>query len=90
MPVPTEQALDPWRRRRSRLRWRWWVYLSIAIVGAVVFVRNFRTPDPINFAIFLLIPLLALRQAWKTDRQIALCDRRLREPIIESKENFHE
>jgi integral membrane sensor domain MASE1 len=86
MPIPTPQALAHWRFRRSRLRLWWWIYLLISVAGAILFIRNFQARDPYTFAILLLIPLLALRQAWKTDRQITLCDQHLKAPMIESKE----
>ena len=54
-------------------------------MSAAVFIHNFQTRDPYLFAILAIIPLLSLRQAWRTDRQIVLCDRRAREvePTIE-------
>ena len=88
MLSPTPQALDHWRLRRRRLRRWFWTYLLVAALGAFLFVRGFHSPDPYYFAILLLIPLLALRQAWKTDREIVACERHIREtePIIPLKE----
>jgi apolipoprotein N-acyltransferase len=86
MPPTTTQGREYWIALRRKTRWRFWVYLLIAIGGTVVFVRSFPPRDPYSFAVLLLIPLLALRQAWRSDRRIALCDRQL--PIIkQSKEN---
>jgi apolipoprotein N-acyltransferase len=81
----TPQGREYWLAlRRQNRRW-FWVYLLIAVGGTIVFVRSFPPRDPYSFAILLLIPLLALRQAWRSDRQISLCDRQL--PIIGQKEN---
>ncbi len=87
--VPTQQALDQWLRHRRTLRRWFWIYLLITAISAFFFLRSFRAPDPFGFAILLTIPLICLRQAWKTDRQIVACDRHIRqyEPIIQSKEN---
>jgi uncharacterized membrane protein len=65
-------------------RW-WWIYLLISVAGAILFIRNFQARDPYSFAILLLIPLLALRQAWRTDRQISACDHHIRQitsPVV--------
>ncbi len=71
----------------------------MAAISAVFFIRNFRAPDPYLFAVLLLIALISLRQAWKTDRLITICDSHCKaatpgrgdaipEPIIRSKENL--
>jgi len=88
VPTPTQQGLDQWYLRRRTLRRWFWVYLLISAIGAFLFVRSFRSPNPYEFALFLLIPLIALRQAWRMDRQIVACDRHIREnqPMIASKE----
>jgi hypothetical protein len=83
----TPQGREYWQHRRSQLRWRWWLCLGIAIIGAAFFVRSFPIRDPYAFAVLLLIPLIALRQAYRADRQIALCDKQLAAPMIDSKEN---
>jgi hypothetical protein len=80
----TGQGLEYWMQHRKRLRRWFWLYLLISAIGAFFFVRSFRFPDPYTFALLLLIPLIGLRQAWRTDRQIVACDRHIREnqPII--------
>jgi hypothetical protein len=83
--VPTAQGIDQWLIRRRSLRRWFWIYLATAAIGATLFIRNFQSGDPYLFAVFLLISLLALRQSWRTDRQIVECDKHM--PIItESKE----
>jgi hypothetical protein len=79
MPAPTPDGLLKWRSHRRSLRRWWWFYLAIAVTGGVWFIRNLTVGEPDFFAVMLLIPLIALRQAWKTDRQIVECDRRLNE-----------
>jgi hypothetical protein len=64
-----------WESHRKTLRRRWWFYAVVAAAGAAYFIRNLETGEPNLFAVLLLIPLLAIRQAWKTDRQIVACDR---------------
>jgi peptide-methionine (S)-S-oxide reductase len=88
MPQVTEQGRDHWVSNRRNLRAWWWGYLFFACVGAAVFVSSFQTRDPYLFAILLLIPLLALRQAWRIDRQIVASNQHLRDnaPIITNKE----
>ncbi len=90
--TPTPQALNQWRLQRQRLRRWFWIYLLISAIGAFFFVRAFRSPDPYMFAVLLLIPLIGLRQAWRTDRQIVECDRHIREnqPIIEGTNKLEE
>ncbi len=85
---PTPQAIQQWHHQRRRLRRWFWVYLSVSAIGAIFFLRDFPPRDPYTFALLFLIPLLGLRQAWRMDRQIVLCDKRLREtePMIPSKE----
>jgi hypothetical protein len=92
VPIPTQQALDQWQLQRTRLRRWFWIYLLISAIGAFFFVRSFRSPDPYTFALLLLIPLIGLRQAWWTDRQIVACDRHIREnrPIIEGTDKLEE
>ena len=48
--------------------WRWWVWTAIAIVFTVLFCRGLPYRDPVTFALLLLVPLLALRQAWRSAR----------------------
>jgi apolipoprotein N-acyltransferase len=86
MSSTTPQGREYWfALRRHHRRW-FWVYLLIAILGTIVFVRSFPPRDPYSFAVLLLIPLLALRKAWRSDRNIALCDRQL--PIIDQQEKY--
>jgi hypothetical protein len=92
VPIPTQQGLDQWRLQRQRLRRWFWIYLLISAIGAFSFVQSFRSPDPYAFALLLLIPLMGLRQAWRTDRQIVACDRHIREnqPIIKGTDKLEE
>jgi hypothetical protein len=83
--IPTTQGIDQWLIRRRNLRRWFWIYLAIAAIGALLFIRNFQSGDPYLFAIFLLISLLSLRQAWRMDRQIVECDKHM-PMIIEYKE----
>jgi hypothetical protein len=80
MDQPSADATLKWREYRNALRRRWWMYALIAVAGAAWFVHNLQTGEPNLFAVLLLIPLIALRQAWKTDRQIVACDRRMTGP----------
>jgi peptide-methionine (S)-S-oxide reductase len=86
----TPQGYEQWVRRRGRLRRWFWVYLGLGVVGSGVFLHGFGGRDPYIFAILLAIPLISLRQAWRMDRQIVVCDERLRrlvaEPIIDPKQ----
>jgi hypothetical protein len=78
MAGPTSDGLLKWQSHRRSLRRWWWFYLAIAVVGGVWFIRNLTVGDSNLFAALLLIPLIALRQAWKTDRQLVECDREFR------------
>ena len=83
--APTPQALEQWQLLRSKLRRWFWVYLIVAIISAIVFIRSFHTRDPYVFAILVTIPLISLRQAWRMDRQIVECEKHIRAPIIQGK-----
>ena len=69
---------------------RWfWAFFLLAAGSAYLFVHQHDTLDTYGFVVLLMIPFLSLRQAWKMDRQIAACDRHLREAaaIMLDKEN---
>jgi peptide-methionine (S)-S-oxide reductase len=86
MSALTTQGRDHWQFRRRRLRFWFWVYLLIALFGSLYFIHSFQTRDPYVFAILIAIPLFALRQAWRMDRQIVQCDSHLFLPIIQTKQ----
>jgi hypothetical protein len=63
----------------ERLNRRWWFYIGVAVFGAILFWHNRRTDEPTIFAMLALIPLLALRGAWKSDRKIVAMKREMME-----------
>ena len=59
---------DPWLTFRRRLRWQWWAWTAGTAVGTAAFCHGLPYRDGLSFAVLLLLPLLCLRQAWRTDR----------------------
>jgi uncharacterized membrane protein len=70
----TEQGADHWRKLRRKLVRAWFIYLLLSIASGWLFLHNIKTDEPYVFGVLGLIPLLCLRQAWKTDRLIKKID----------------
>jgi hypothetical protein len=66
----------------ERLNRQWWMYIGLTIFGAILFWHNRRTDEPTIFALLALIPLLALRGAWKSDRKIVAMKRKATEQLL--------
>jgi hypothetical protein len=71
----TESTIEQAKISR-RLQRRWWIYIGLTILGAILFWHNRRTDEPSIFAMLALIPLLALRGTWITDRKIVALKRK--------------
>jgi hypothetical protein len=48
--------------------------MAVSFAGAGLLFVNFRRGDPVALAALAVVILLGLRGAWKSDRQIQLCD----------------
>jgi hypothetical protein len=68
-----------WRRHRRRSIWRWWLFLLLAVAAGGLFAFNFDHGDTAAEVMLAAISLLAMRGAWRADRQIRACDSALRE-----------
>lgn len=48
--------------------------MAVSLAGTTLLAVNLRRGDPIALAALLAAVLLALRGAWKSDRQIQICE----------------
>jgi hypothetical protein len=79
MSQASDQALTAWRRARKRAYRSWFAHIGLALLGTLWFINNYQRADAVSFAVFLMIPLLCIRGAWRADRAIRTCSAKLTE-----------
>jgi cadmium resistance protein CadD (predicted permease) len=84
MDQTDEPTRSEWQRSRRKLIRQWWIYMALIVLGGLLFLRNRYTNEPTIFALLALIPILGLRGAWKSDRQIVAINRKIAEHSQES------
>jgi cadmium resistance protein CadD (predicted permease) len=84
MDQTNEPTRSEWQCSRRKLIRQWWIYMALIVLGGLLFLRNRYTNEPTIFALLALIPILGLRGAWKSDRQIVAINRKIAEHSQES------